>query len=37
MPPLKFCDPSVALPKLHVLAVNQSHGAVLSVTFVRAT
>jgi hypothetical protein len=36
MPPLKFCDPSVPLPKLHVLAVNQSHGAVLSVTFVRA-
>jgi hypothetical protein len=36
VPPFEFCDPSVALPKLHVLAVNQSHGALLSFTLVRA-
>ncbi len=28
--PSKFCDPPVALPKLHILVVNQSHGALLS-------
>ena len=36
MPPSEFCNPAVALPQLHVLAVNQSHGAVLRFIFVCA-
>jgi hypothetical protein len=36
VPPLNFCDPAVALPKLHVLAVNQSYGALLSFSLVSA-
>jgi hypothetical protein len=36
VPPLKFCDPSVALPKLEVLAVDQSYGALLSFNLVLA-
>ena len=36
MSPLKFCDPSVALPKFHILAVNQSDSALFGFVFVRA-
>ena len=36
MSPLKLCDPSVALPKFHVLALHQSDSAVFSFVFVGA-